>query len=42
MMLGTSARYAPVEFSGDSGLLGQLVTVKAESVVDARIQAKPA
>jgi len=39
MLLGTSARYAPVELPGSEDCLGQLVCVTAGPVVDGRVRA---
>jgi threonylcarbamoyladenosine tRNA methylthiotransferase MtaB len=39
MLVGTSARYAPVELPGGEECLGQLVSVTAGPVVDGRIRA---
>ncbi len=38
VLLGTSARYAPVELPGGEELIGRLVPVAAEAVVDGRIR----
>ena len=39
VLLGRSARYAPVELPGGEELIGRLVPVTAEAVVDGRIRA---
>ncbi len=38
MLLGTSARYAPVEFAGTDEQIGRIVSLTASRVIDGRIR----